>query len=265
MSTHVLVLGAVLVLLLVGVLNLIESRRTRRVVEAALGPRGGRGLLGETMISERPPPTVRSERSRECETRREPAARPRVDLEALDESDQARAVEALAPPVPAPPEAPSAQAGSASAPAVEPDPAIVAVGLGARPEGVRSSHRTPHAPPRRRVVLASATPASSPVATQLPPAVPPPRRGAASSGPPGAARGDDVGHDEEQTRVVERTLPSMAAVVEAGARPAPSVQVIAAGLNAAGAGVDEDANTVGRCEAAARTSSDRARRDGAAS
>src|SRR5262249_20885771 len=109
--------AGVSVILLVGLLNLIESRRTRHAVEAALGPRRA-GSLGEPRMiatgmpapgtSPTPPPDPGAQPPRERDpgepappdTAREPAVR-RADLEALgrelDAADQAQADQAPAP------------------------------------------------------------------------------------------------------------------------------------------------------------------------
>src|SRR5512141_2071401 len=50
--------AAVVVVLAIGLLNLVESRRTRRMVESLLAPKRGRGRLGKTMFFEREPVIV---------------------------------------------------------------------------------------------------------------------------------------------------------------------------------------------------------------
>src|SRR5215468_5992383 len=120
MDVNMLVyVGGATVVLLVGLLNFVESRRTRRVVEAAFGPQRGKELLAQTVGFDRQvvivtgapdaqdsaqestappepelpasPPAVehapveppRPEEPLQPDTAREPAAQPRVDLEAL--------------------------------------------------------------------------------------------------------------------------------------------------------------------------------------
>jgi hypothetical protein len=151
-----------------------------------------------------------------------------------------------------------------SAPVLAPGPAMVAAGLTTRPDGARSSRPVPHPPPRRR----TAPPASSSPAALLPPAVPPPRLGPGPERLPIEATPGNF--DGEETRVVD--VPSKAVVQGRRARastllsmqppPAEPAVEVAESLSAAGANVDEEANTLGLGVAAPRTSSGR---DGAAS
>jgi hypothetical protein len=289
MDTKVLVyaVGAGLVLL-VGLLNFIEARRTRRVVEAAIGPERGRGLLGETMGFERRPAIVaflpdvpgsaqgttaptepaQPEAPPSCDTAREHRVPPRADLEALgrdlDAADQAQADQAPEPP---------AESGAhvhvappASAPVLVPGPAMVAAGLGERPEGARSSRPAPPKPPqpvRRPTLLGINPPRSGPPTTSSPPAAAPPEAAPpAKHAPvapqlPRAAEPGDFDDEDEVTRAAPRpsaaqlagaspgarTLPSMPAVAPSS-RPMPAVEIITAGQSVAGASADESANTV---------------------